>query len=102
MLNRIELIGHVGKVEITDKMTKFSLATSDNYKDKNGEWQNITDWHNCIIWKETKIEKGQKLYVEGKSKTKEHEGKYFTNVVVSRYINLDKKESESVEKDLPF
>lgn len=92
MYNRIELIGHVGSVEVNEKFTKFTLATSDNYKDKNGDWQNLTDWHNCILWREMNVEKGQKLFVEGKSKTKEHEGKYYTNVVVNKILFMDKKE----------
>lgn len=77
-LNKVILVGNVGKdPEIThfDKgasVARFSIATSENYKDKNDEWQARTEWHNIVCWRalgeraEKQIKKGDTVYVEGK------------------------------------
>lgn len=77
-LNKVILVGHVGKdPEVTRfdnnaSVAKFSLATSENFKDKNGEWQTKTEWHNIICWRnlaeraEKQVNKGDLVYVEGK------------------------------------
>lgn len=78
MINKIILIGNVGKdpdFKVLDSGTSvanFSLATSESYKDKNGEWQTLTEWHDVICWRsladraQTQIKKGVSIYVEGK------------------------------------
>jgi len=55
MENRVVLVGWLGKEpEIKDakghKILRISVATSDNYKDQNGQWVNNTDWHNLTLW----------------------------------------------------
>lgn len=109
--NVVELLGNVGKdPEYKDVngqgLLKFSLATPDGYKDKDGKWQDVTDWHNVVVWgrmAETLrqyIAKGSKLFVEGKLKTRTYEKngeKRYTTEVVARDIVLcgDKRESSS-------
>lgn len=78
MVNKVTLIGRLGKdpeVRTLDSGTniaKFSLATDESYKDKNGEWQTITEWHNVIMWRdmaeraEKLLKKGYLVYVDGK------------------------------------
>jgi single-strand DNA-binding protein len=78
MLNKVMLIGFVGqdpeiKILSNNKpMAKFSLATSKSWKDKNGEYQSKSEWHNIVIYNEhlanfvsKYILKGAKLYLEG-------------------------------------
>lgn len=76
------LEGRVVRSESDDKKTKFTVATNESYKDKSGATKEITDYHNCIIWKPINLEKGQKISVEGKLKTTKYNDKYYTNVVV--------------------
>lgn len=78
MVNKVTLIGRLGKdpeVRTLDSGTniaKFPLATDESYKDKNGEWQTITEWHNIIMWRdaaeraEKQLKKGFLVYIDGK------------------------------------
>ncbi len=55
-LNKVTLIGNLGKdpdVQTLDgniKVAKFSMATTESYKDNNGQNHTITDWHNIVLW----------------------------------------------------
>ena len=80
MINKVILIGRVGQdpeVRNTDsgKVANFSLATSENYKDKSGIKVEQTEWHNIVAWNKTAefvenyVKKGSLLYVEGTLKT---------------------------------
>ena len=78
MVNRVILIGNLGKdpevkrLENGAVVAKFSVATSENYKDKSGEWQSQTEWHDVVCWRnlaeraEQSLKKGTQVYVEGK------------------------------------
>lgn len=78
MVNKVTLIGRLGKdpevrtLESGTNIAKLSLATDESYKDKSGEWQTITEWHNIIMWRdmaeraEKMLKKGYLVYVEGK------------------------------------
>lgn len=78
MVNRVILIGNLGRdpevrrLENGAVVAKFPIATNENYKDKNGEWQSLTEWHDIIAWRslaeraETQLKKGTPVYVEGK------------------------------------
>lgn len=78
MVNKVTLIGRLGKdpevrtLESGTQVAKFSLATDESYKDKNGEWQTNTEWHTIIVWREgaeraaKQLKKGYLVYVEGK------------------------------------
>jgi single-strand DNA-binding protein len=117
MVNRVTLIGRIGK-EPEQKtfgektLTKFSFATSESSKDKNGEWQEKTQWHNVSYWNSIKLEKGDMLFIEGKIEYREHEGKYYTDIIASycRKINGGPKAqaveveviSQSNDDNLPF
>jgi len=55
MINQAQLIGRLGKdpeIKTGENYTlaTFSLATSESYKDKSGEWQEQTEWHNIKAW----------------------------------------------------
>ncbi len=109
MVNKVVLIGNVGKdpeVRYLDNDTavaSFSLATSENYKDKNGEWQTKTEWHNIVAWRNTakyvenRVKKGLQLYVEGKLTTRSWDDKdgnkrYTTEIVAHTIRLLGKRE----------
>jgi len=78
MVNKVTLIGRLGKdpevrtLESGTNIAKLALATDESYKDKSGEWQTITEWHNIIMWRdmaeraEKMLKKGYLVYIEGK------------------------------------
>ena len=125
-VNKIILVGNLGKdpeVRQTNNGTKvvnFSLATSETYKDKNGERQTETEWHNIVIFgklaeiAEKYLCKGSQVYLEGKNKTRSWDDdagitRYATEVVVRDMTMLGKKEPSNiagveidVEDTLPF
>lgn len=84
-LNKVLLIGNVGKdpevrhLEIGAVTASFSLATSERYKDRNGEVKDITEWHNIVCWRglaeivEKYVKKGTQLYIEGKIRTRSYQ-----------------------------
>ncbi len=98
MINKVMLLGRVGKdadiknFDAGKSVVKFSLATSENYKDSNGEWQEKTEWHNIVVWTQNaeryakSIIKGALVHCEGKIQTRswEQDGvkKYMTEINV--------------------
>lgn len=91
-LNKIMLIGRVGqdpqvRQSGENKVASFNLATSEKYRDRNGEVKEQTEWHNIVIWGkmaetvEKYVTKGAQLYIEGKIKTE----KYTANDGTDRY-----------------
>lgn len=115
MVNKCMLIGRVGKdvdIRTTDnsKVASFTLATSERFKDRNGEVKEQTEWHNIVVWGkladicEKYVQKGSTLYIEGKIRTRSWDDKdgnkrYTTEILVSSLQLLDKKESNSAPAD---
>lgn len=112
-LNKVTLIGNLGNeptiqnLEGNIKVAKFSLATTEHFKDSNGQNQSNTDWHNIVLWRgladlaEKYLHKGSLVYVEGKLKSRSYDDKdgqrkYVTEIVAEQLILLDKKVSEIV------
>ena len=83
--NKVILIGNLGAdPEIREmgdgtKMAKFSIATTEKYKNKQGELVSNTDWHNIVLWRRTAevaeqyLKKGDSVCIEGKLKTRSWE-----------------------------
>jgi len=106
-LNRVQLIGRLGadpevKVTATDlTVASFSLATNRQWKNRDGELQEETDWHNIVAWDRLAqtcgeyLTKGRLVYVEGRLRTRswEQNGQknYRTEVVASDMLILDGK-----------
>src|SRR5690606_7362077 len=107
-LNKVTLIGNLGKdPEVTTfendvKVARFSVATTETYKDDKGEKHSDTEWHNIVLWRnladiaEKYTHKGSLVYIEGKIKTRNYEDKegnkkYITEIVGDQIILLDKK-----------
>jgi len=108
-LNKVTLIGNLGKdpeVKTIDEkliVAKFGLATTESYKDEKGEKQQVTEWHNIVLWNKQAemvgkyLKKGSKIYLEGKLKTrsyqnKEGEKRYVTEIIAEHFLMLDKPE----------
>ena len=84
-MNRAELIGRLGNdPDQKGKGLFFSVATNENYKDKDGNWQSITEWHKVAVFKDLpfQLNKGDNVYISGKIKTNKVEDKYYTSIVV--------------------
>jgi single-strand DNA-binding protein len=97
-VNKVILIGNLGgdpEVRYTPDgvaVANFSLATSENWKDRNGERQERTEWHRLEY-----LKKGSKVYIEGKLQTRSWDDKsgqkhYTTEVVVAQMEMLDSRE----------
>jgi len=109
-VNKIFLLGRTGKdpevKTIGDaKCAQFTLATSERYKDRNGEMQENTDWHNIVCWRQTAdivekyVKKGSQLFIEGKVKYRSYETdrgekRYVTDIVAERIELLGKPEGQ--------
>lgn len=119
MINKVALIGRVGgdpdvrKLENGTSVGRFSLATSDAYKDKSEQWVDSTEWHNLVVWRdlaeraEKSVKKGSLIYIEGKityRKYNDKDGheKTVTDIVVSTFRVLDgRKESATTGEAFP-
>ena len=115
-LNKVQLIGHVGQIEIKSfdgqngprKCATFSLATTERYKDRSGNIVNNTEWHNIVSWNhaelcEKYVQKGTQLYVERKLRTRSWEDKsgnkrYVTEIMADSLQLLGKKENSQGEQ----
>jgi len=86
-LNKVQLIGNLGKdpeIKYTPQGTpvaKITLATNERFKDKSGEWQDRTEWHNVVLWQRMAeiageyLKKGGKVYIEGRLQTRSWDDK---------------------------
>jgi len=105
MINRVILLGRLGRdpemrrLDNGVAVAKFSIATGESYKDKEGNWQERTEWHEIVAWRfwaeraESSLKKGSLVYLEGKlthRKYQDQEGKdrYRTEVVVNYFRNI--------------
>ena len=123
------LVGNVGKdpevkyLEGGVAVAKFPLATSESYKNREGQKVEQTEWHNIVLWRglaevaEKYVRKGKQLYIEGKIRTRSYEEnntkKYFTEIIADSMTLLggprDNNNDSHVEAtatsgtdDLPF
>ncbi len=114
-LNKVMLIGNVGRdpeVRYLDgngangagtKVATFTLATSERYRDRNGELRENTEWHNIVAWRQSAdiaekyVHKGTQLFIEGRLRTRSYTGqdgvkKYTTEITVDNLQLLSKRE----------
>ena len=107
-LNKVMLIGNLGKdpeVRFTasgQAVASFSLATSEKFKGKNGEWEERTEWHNITLWGKLAeisgeyLSKGKTIFVEGRLQTRKWQDKsgndrYTTEIVGDKMQMLSPK-----------
>jgi single-strand DNA-binding protein len=86
-VNKVILIGNLGKdpevtrLESGVKKASFSLATTEVYRNKEGEKVNHTEWHNIVLWRglaevaENYLKKGNTVFIEGRIRRREYEDK---------------------------
>lgn len=106
-INKVTLVGNLGKdpevryLEDGTCIAKFSLATTDSYKNKNGEKVEQTEWHNIVLWRglaeiaEKYLSKGKTIYLDGKIKSrswedKEGNKKYITEIYGDNLLMFDR------------
>lgn len=116
-LNKVMLIGNVGGepsvryLEGNAKVASFTLATTERFKDRNGEMRDNTEWHNIVAWRATAdvvekfVHKGTQLYVEGRLRTRNYTDqqgnkKYVTEITADTIQLLGRKsDNESYQAE---
>lgn len=111
MINKVILVGRVGKdpevrhLDNNASVARFSLATSESYKNKSGEKVTNTEWHNIVAWRSQAdfagnyIKKGTLLYIEGKIRTRAWDDKdgnkrYTTEIDVDNFQLLSSAQGQ--------
>jgi single-strand DNA-binding protein len=107
-VNKVILVGNVGKdpetryLEENLAVCKFSLATSEVYRNREGEKVTQTEWHNIVLWRglaqvaEKYVKKGSQLYIEGRIRSRSYDDKegikrYTTEIVGDNMQMLGRK-----------
>ncbi|MFW5757203.1 MAG: single-stranded DNA-binding protein [Bacteroidota bacterium] len=125
-VNKVILIGNLGKdpdirnLESGSKVANFSLATTEFFKGKDGNRTEQTEWHNISVWNqladlsEKYLKKGDKIYLEGRIRTRSYDDKdgvkkYITEIIGNQMTFLgspqrsnDNQNNSSVSKDEPL
>ena len=113
-VNKVILVGNLGQDPESRSMpsggevVNFSVATSENWKDRDGNKQERTEWHRVVIWNENLgrvakqyLKKGSKVYLEGQLQTRKWtdqsgQDKYSTEIVLQRFrgelVLLDRRD----------
>ena len=113
-LNKVMLIGNVGRdpeVRYLDgnsgnaKVATFTLATTERYRDRNGETRENTEWHNIVAWRgnadvcERFVKKGTQLFIEGRIRTRSWDdqtgNKRYTTEIIADNLQLLGKKSDN-------
>ena len=115
-VNKVILVGNLGRdpelkyLEGNVARVNFSLATSDSYKDKNGNRVDQTEWHNIVMWRglaesaEKYLKKGTQVYIEGKIQTRQWNDKdgnkrNTTEIVAESYQILQRRDNNNPAND---
>jgi len=117
-VNKVILIGNLGKDPETrympngDAVTTITLATTDTWKDKNGDKQEKTEWHRVVFYRKLAeiageyLKKGRPVYVEGRFETRKWTDKqgierYTTQIIADSMQMLGSKQGGSDQNDQP-
>ncbi|MCX7735379.1 MAG: single-stranded DNA-binding protein [Candidatus Kapabacteria bacterium] len=114
-MNKVIIIGNLGQdpdFRMLDSglaICKLNVATSERYKDDQGEWKEDTEWHRVVLWRnlaETAnkfLKKGSKVAIEGRLKTSSYEKdgitRYTTDIIANSIVFLDKSESTDYQSE---
>ena len=113
--NKVSLIGRLGaqpevtKFDTGRTLARFTIATNESYKDKDGNWQENTQWHVVNAWGKiadrvkTALNKGQEIILEGKLvhqsyESKSGEKRYGTVIEASEFLLLSPKQENSTNQ----
>ena len=108
-VNKVILVGNLGRdpemryMPNGEAVCNFSIATTDSWKDKNGQKQERTEWHNIVMYRKLAeiageyLKKGRPVYVEGrlqtrKWQTKEGQDRYTTEIIADQMQMLGGRE----------
>ena len=108
-VNKVILVGNLGKdpeLRYTPSgiaVATFSLATTERYKDRDGNRQDKTEWHNIVAWRQLAeicgkyLHKGKQIYIEGKIQTRSYDDRdgnkrYITEIVVDQMQMLGSRD----------
>ncbi len=108
-INNITILGNLGQdpevkhLENGAVVANFSVATTESWKDKQGEWQNKTTWHKVVAWKylaeriDRYFKKGMQVYVQGKIDNrkwidKDGNDRYITEIIANEAFTTGKRE----------
>lgn len=114
-VNRVMLIGNLGKdpemqfLEGNIAVAKFSLATTETFKDKTGKPVSQTEWHTVVLWRglaelaQKYLHKGSLVYIEGRLRTRSWEDKegvkkFATEIIGDNLIMLDKRTDGHIDQ----
>lgn len=109
MINKVTLIGNLGAdpevrhLESGVMVARFPVATNETYKDKDGNFQQVTEWHNVVAWRELAeraekmLKKGMLVYVEGKISYRKYtaqdgQERFVTDIVANTFRLLERRE----------
>ena len=112
-LNKVMLIGNVGKdpeprhLENGTMFVTLAVATTERYKERNGEFKEQTEWHNVVCWRglaeivEKYVRKGSQVYVEGKLRSRNWEEqngqkRSYTEIIADTLLLLGRKPEPSI------
>lgn len=115
-VNKVILIGNLGKdpevkyLESKVPVAKFPIATNETWKDRNGEKKEHTEWHNVVLWRglaeisEKYLQKGDRVYIEGRLRTRSWDDKdgnkrYTTDVIADNMTMLTERKDSSQESN---
>jgi single-strand DNA-binding protein len=118
MVNRVILIGNLGRdpeirrLESGAVVAKFAIATTDAYKDKEDNWQEQTEWHDIILWRqlaeraESQLKKGMLVYIEGKLthrtwQDQDKNNRKTTEVVANSFRIVNNRQGSSSSSSFP-
>lgn len=113
-VNRVMLIGNLGRdpdlqyLEGNIAVAKFPLATTETFKDKNGNLVSQTEWHTVVLWRglaelaQKYLHKGSLVFIEGRLRTRNWEDKdknrrFSTEIVGDNLVMLDKRKDNGTE-----
>lgn len=125
MINKVVLIGNLGAdpevrySQAGDAVASFKVATTEKWKDKNGEWQEQTEWHPVVAWRKLGeicgqyLAKGSRVYIEGKLQTRKWQDKdgndrHTTEIVAKEMKMLSPRAGQAAQgghdmgEDVPF
>jgi len=107
-INKVILVGNLGKdpeirnLENNVKQARFTLATTENYRDREGNMTEHTEWHTVVLWRglagvaEQYLRKGNTVYIEGRLRTRQWQDKdgntrYTTEILGDNMVMLGGK-----------
>jgi len=114
-VNKVILVGSLGRdpevrfMPNGEAVANFSMATSENWKDKSGVKQEKTEWHNIVAYRKLAeiigeyVKKGHPIYIEGKLQTRKWEKdgvtRYTTEIIADQMQMLGSKSAQNSEGD---